>query len=43
MTELAVKLLLETATANVRDVICGGDCRHKSPVECAQTTFLVYE
>jgi AraC-like DNA-binding protein len=42
MTELSVKLLLDTATANVRNVICGGDCRHKSAVECAQTTFLVF-
>jgi AraC-like DNA-binding protein len=42
MTELDVKLLLDTATANVRDVICGGGCRHKSAVECAQSTFLVF-
>jgi AraC-like DNA-binding protein len=42
MSDLDVKLLLETATANVRDVICAGDCRHKSVVECAQTTFLVF-
>lgn len=42
MTELSVKLQLDTATANVRDVICGGDCRHKSAAECAQTTFLVF-
>jgi AraC-like DNA-binding protein len=42
MLELSVKLHLDTATANVRDVICGGGCRHKSAVECAQTTFLVF-
>lgn len=42
MSELSVKLLLNTATASVRDVVCGGECRHKSPVECAQTTFLVF-
>ena len=42
MTELNVKLHLETATANVRDVVCGGGCRHASAVECAQTTFLVF-
>lgn len=42
MTELVVNLQLDTATANVRDVICGGGCRHKSEVECAQTTFLVF-
>ncbi|HKR33947.1 MAG TPA: AraC family transcriptional regulator [Steroidobacteraceae bacterium] len=42
MTELSIKLQLDTATANVRDVICDGACRHKSAVECAQTTFLVF-
>lgn len=42
MTELAVKLQLDTATANVRDIVCGGGCRHASAVECAQTTYLVF-
>lgn len=42
MTELSIKLQLDTATANVRDVICDGGCRHKSAVECAQTTYLVF-
>lgn len=42
MTELSIKLQLDTATANVRDVVCDGSCRHKSAVECAQTTFLVF-
>jgi AraC-like DNA-binding protein len=42
MTELAIKLLLDTTTANVRDVVCDGGCRHRSPVECAQSTFLVF-
>lgn len=42
MTELSVKLLLDTATANVRDVVCSGDCRHMSPAECAESTFLVF-
>src|SRR4030095_4802852 len=42
MTELDVKLHLDTATANVRDVVCGGGCKHASAVECAQTTFLVF-
>lgn len=26
----------------VRDVVCGGGCRHKSPEECAQGTHLVF-
>jgi AraC-like DNA-binding protein len=42
MTELSVKLLLDTATANVRDVVCSGACRRKSPAECAESTFLVF-
>jgi AraC-like DNA-binding protein len=42
MTELAVKLHLDTATANVRDIVCSGGCRHASAVECAQTTYLVF-
>jgi len=42
MTELDVKLHLDTATANVRDIVCGGGCKHASAVECAQTTFLVF-
>jgi AraC-like DNA-binding protein len=42
MTELSIKLQLDTATANVRDMVCSGECRHKSQAECAQTTFLVF-
>ena len=42
MTELSIKLLLDTTTANVRDVVCDGGCRHRSSVECAQSTFLVF-
>lgn len=42
MNELAVKLHLDTATANVRDIVCSGGCRHRSAVECAQTTYLVF-
>jgi AraC-like DNA-binding protein len=42
MTELSIKLHLDTVTANVRDVICDGGCRHKSAVECAQSTYMVF-
>jgi AraC-like DNA-binding protein len=42
MTELSIKLQLDTATANVRDVVCDGGCRHKSAAECAQTTYFVF-
>ncbi|HET9445478.1 MAG TPA: AraC family transcriptional regulator [Steroidobacteraceae bacterium] len=42
MTDLSVKLLLNTATASVRDVVCSGSCRHAGPAECAASTFLVF-
>jgi AraC-like DNA-binding protein len=42
MTELASVLLLETETATLSDVVCGGACRHKSPEECAHATYLVF-
>jgi len=42
MTELSIKLLLDTATASVRDVVCDGSCRHRSRSECAESTFLVF-
>jgi AraC family transcriptional regulator len=42
MTELSIKLLLDTTTANVRDVVCDGSCRQRSYAECAQSTFLVF-
>jgi AraC-like DNA-binding protein len=42
VTELSVKLLLETETLSVRDVVCGGECRHQGPEECAQSTFMVF-
>jgi AraC-like DNA-binding protein len=40
--ELSVRLLLETATVEIRDIQCRGNCRHRSPSECASTTHLVY-
>jgi len=42
MTQLTVHRLLETETATILDVVCGGECRHKSAEECAQTTHLVF-
>jgi AraC-like DNA-binding protein len=42
MNEIAVKLHLDTATANVRDIVCSGGCRHRSAVECAELTYLVF-
>ena len=40
--ELTVKLLLDTETVALRDVVCRGDCRHKSAEECAGSTYLVF-
>ena len=40
--ELSINRLLETRTVALRDVVCRGDCRHKSPEECAQSTYFVF-
>lgn len=40
--ELSIKLLLDTKTVALRDVICRGDCRHKSAEECTGSTYLVF-
>jgi AraC-like DNA-binding protein len=40
--ELSIKLLLDTDTVAIRDVICRGDCRHKSAEECVKSTYLVF-
>lgn len=42
MTELSVEPLLETQTVQLRDVVCRGECRHKSAEECARVTQLVF-
>ena len=42
MTELAVDDLLDTQTVAIRDIVCDGRCRHKSPEECAGATYLVF-
>ncbi len=40
--ELSVTTLLDTREIALRDVVCRGNCRHKSPEECAQRTYLVF-
>lgn len=40
--ELACHDLLSTGSVVVRDVVCGGGCRHRSPEECARSTHLVF-
>ena len=42
MTELSVRLLLNTQTVALRDVVCNGECQHKSAEECTVATHLVF-
>jgi AraC-like DNA-binding protein len=42
VTELSVTLLLNTQTVVLRDIVCDGECQHKSAEECAVTTHLVF-
>jgi AraC family transcriptional regulator len=40
--DFEVKHLLDTDTVALRNVRCGGACRHRSAEECASTTHLVF-
>jgi AraC-like DNA-binding protein len=42
MTDLSIQLLLNTDTVAIRDIVCDGECRHKSAEECPTTTHLVF-
>ncbi|MGH8291389.1 MAG: helix-turn-helix transcriptional regulator [Steroidobacteraceae bacterium] len=42
MTQFAIRHLLNTETVTLRDVLCDGECRHRSAEECATTTHLVF-
>lgn len=42
MSEFAVRPLLKTMTATVRDIYCQGSSRHRSAEECATATQLVF-
>jgi len=42
MAQLSARLLLNTETVTIRDVVCRGECRHKSPEESARCTHLVF-
>jgi AraC-like DNA-binding protein len=42
MSQLAVRKLLDTDLIKVRDVVCNGECRHRSGEECSQATSLVF-
>jgi AraC family transcriptional regulator len=41
-SEFEVTRLLGTETVTLRDVRCGGECRHRSVEECASMTHLVF-
>jgi AraC-like DNA-binding protein len=42
MSEFSAQLLLNTPAVAIRDVVCRGECRHKSAEECARATHLVF-
>ncbi|MBB3389924.1 AraC-like DNA-binding protein [Rhizobium sp. BK275] len=42
MSQFSTELLLKTNTVTIRDIVCNGECRHKSGEECAHKTSLVY-
>jgi AraC-like DNA-binding protein len=41
-SEFEITHLLDTETVVLRNVRCGGECRHRSPEECASITQLVF-
>ena len=42
MPQFSTALLLKTDTVAIRDVVCNGECRHRSGEECAHKTSLIY-
>ena len=42
MSGITAQRLLTTDTVAIADVACSGDCKHKSPEECARATHLVF-
>ncbi len=42
MSQFKVETLLDTGTIRVRDVVCSGECRHRSGEECTSATHLVF-
>jgi AraC-like DNA-binding protein len=42
MTELEIHNLLDTDSLVLRNIVCQGTCRHRSPEETAHTTHLVF-
>lgn len=42
MADFKVDRLFDSRTVAVKDVLCGGHCRHRSAEECAAATHLVF-
>ncbi len=42
MSQFSTAPLLKTKTVTIRDIVCNGECRHRSDEECAHRTSLVY-
>ena len=42
MSDFSAQLLLNTQAVTIRDVVCRGECRHKSAEECSRATHLVF-
>ena len=42
VSQLSVQPLLESESVALRDVVCGGECKHESTEECAELTYLVF-
>lgn len=42
MSQFTVQPLLDTGIVRARDVVCSGECRHRSEEECTSATHLVF-
>src|SRR4029079_16408207 len=42
MSQLSVQRLLDSRIVRICDVVCSGECRHKSDEECTHATHLVF-
>jgi AraC-like DNA-binding protein len=42
VSQLTFQQLLQSESVALRDVVCGGECKHDSVEECAELTYLVF-
>ena len=42
MSELSIQTLLDTKIVTLRDVVCRGSCKHRSPEECSSAAHMVF-